>query len=182
MSLSLSAAKLCKRSAPDGLHHLDYRESFRPDTISHYSKLQVSRCELLNQTSIWDCQENMAESHLGNITTGTVNLLRQAKAEGIVELQMSPPICRRIVKNNMEAIRNQEILKWSVIKSMLLTFKDIWIISCNFSSVMWCHRGSWHQHQCLVLRLVCWQNGEVTRPMHHCLLPEGKELFCFIKL
>lgn len=109
MSLSLSAAKLCKRSAPDGLHHLDYRESFR----YHISlqQLQVSRCELLNQTSIWDCQENMAESHLGNITTGTVNLLRQVKAEGIVKLQMSLPICRRIVKNNMEAIRNQEMLK-----------------------------------------------------------------------
>lgn len=74
MSLSLSAAKLCKRSAPDGLHHLDYRVNFRPDTISHYSMLQVSRCELLNQTSIWDCQENMAESHLENITTDTVNL------------------------------------------------------------------------------------------------------------
>lgn len=104
-------------------------------------QLQISRCELLNQTSIWDCQENMAESHLGNITT--VNL-ETSQSRGIVKLQMSPPINSRIVNNNMEAIRNQEMLKRSVIKSMLLTFRDIWTISCIFSSVMWCHRGSWH--------------------------------------
>lgn len=49
MSLSLSAAKLCKRSAPDRLHHLDYRESFRPDTISHYSSYKYPDVSFLTR-------------------------------------------------------------------------------------------------------------------------------------